>query len=373
MKSVPLAALTLALMATSAMAQPRLSHDQDQQDGGPQQRPARAEQPRQQERAAAPQAQPQAAQPPQAQFQRSEGRREREAVTAPQAQPQAVQPPQAQFQRSEGRREREPVSAQPQAVPTDRRDFPGRRQELQAVSPPVAQPRPAEVPRAREQAIPGPSRAEPQAQGAQSAQRAGGWQADRRQLQGDPRNQDRSQDRIRDRGQQPQSQPQPQAQSQPSPQQRSGRDDRGRDNRQGGADRSRDVNGWNRDGGRGGWDQNHRGPQDRPNWARADGRRDRDRDRPRYDFNRYPRFFEFQQRYRAPLYARPYGYYDYQWGYGDSLPWGWYGPSYWIEDWYAFGLPIPPVGCEWVRVGRDALLIDTFDGRVLSVARLLFW
>lgn len=124
-----------------------------------------------------------------------------------------------------------------------------------------------------------------------------------------------------------------------------------------------------RDGGRG-WD---RGPAQRPDWARPDGRRDRDRSRPRYDAGRYQREWRPSHRYRVPYYRAPVGYYAYRWSFNDYLPWGWYSPSYWIDDWFAYGLPMPPAGCEWVRVGEDALLIDIFDGRVLSVVRMLFW
>lgn len=132
--------------------------------------------------------------------------------------------------------------------------------------------------------------------------------------------------------------------------------------------------GWNRDGGRGGWDRDHRGPAERPSWARHDGRGNRDYGRPRYDVVRFPHVFQTNHRYRlSNYYVQPYGFYDYAWAYGDFLPWGWYGPSYWIDDWFAYGLPVPPIGCEWVRVGHDAVLVDTFTGRVLSVARLLFW
>lgn len=322
MKSVPIAALALSLMATSAMAQGRHWQGQEQGNNQPQQAP-RAEQAR-------PQQQPQQ-QRPQAQVQ-----------------PQAREAPRAQFQRGEGRWAREGQAPVAQPAPQvvvpqgrdvgERRQFNGRQWQGQRPDQP--------------QAV-------PQAQGA--------WQGQRqRQFQGDPRQRDDRQ------GGRQQYQPQQQAPGQPD-NRGYGRDNR-QDNRQGGADARRgDPNGWTRDGGRGGWDQNHRGPQVRPNWARPDGRGARDRNRPRYDSNRYPHFFAAQHRFRAPFYAFPFGYYDYDWGYGDYLPWGWYGPNYWIDDYYDYDLPIPPVGCEWVRVGRDALLIDTFDGRVLSVARLLFW
>jgi Ni/Co efflux regulator RcnB len=360
MKSVPFVALALSLMATSALAQPRHWRDEGQSEA----QPPRVEQPRQRPERPQPQAQPQAAPqaqsvaPPQARFQRGEGggRRERPAE-APQA--QVVAPPQARFERPA--QQAQPV--QPQVVTPDRRDFRGGRPDIQAV--------PAQPP--------------------QGVQRQ--WQGDPRQRDGRDRAQTQapSTNGTRDgrRGDRPQTQQQGPATNGQWDGRRDGRDanrdnrsggrdgrDWNRDGRSGSGDRnawSRDPNGWNRDGGRGGWDRDHHGPQVRPDWARRDGRYDRDRNRPRYDERRYPHFFSFQQRFRLPYYVAPFGYYDYEWGYGDYLPWGWYGPNYWLENWWDFGLPPPPIGCEWVRVGRDAVLIDTFDGRVLSVARLLFW
>jgi Ni/Co efflux regulator RcnB len=34
---------------------------------------------------------------------------------------------------------------------------------------------------------------------------------------------------------------------------------------------------------------------------------------------------------------------------------------------------MPPVGCEWIRVGDDAVLVDVWSGQVLSVYYDLFW
>lgn len=78
------------------------------------------------------------------------------------------------------------------------------------------------------------------------------------------------------------------------------------------------------------------------------------------------------QRYRAPAYRYPRGFYVRQWSFGDYLPGGWYGQSYYLDAWQ-YGLPYPPVGCEWVRVGADALLVDVWSGQVLSVYYGLFW
>jgi Ni/Co efflux regulator RcnB len=60
------------------------------------------------------------------------------------------------------------------------------------------------------------------------------------------------------------------------------------------------------------------------------------------------------------------------WSFGDYLPGGWYGSSYYLNAWQ-YGLPYPPIGCEWVRVGNDALLVDVWSGQVLSVYYGLFW
>jgi Ni/Co efflux regulator RcnB len=146
-----------------------------------------------------------------------------------------------------------------------------------------------------------------------------------------------------------------------------------RDGRRGDRDGDRDHDGWNRDGGRGGWDRDGHGPRERPSWASRDGRHDRDRNRPRYDPRRYHHDWRSPNRFRIGFYVSPFGYYDRYWSYDDYLPWGWYGPRYWIEDWFRYGLPPPPAGYEWVRVGNDAVLVDIFDGRIRSVVRLLFW
>lgn len=60
------------------------------------------------------------------------------------------------------------------------------------------------------------------------------------------------------------------------------------------------------------------------------------------------------------------------WSFGDYLPGGWYSTSYYL-DWFRYGLPNPPIGCEWVRVGDNAILVDVWSGQVLSVYYDLFW
>jgi hypothetical protein len=109
-------------------------------------------------------------------------------------------------------------------------------------------------------------------------------------------------------------------------------------------------------------------------WTRqGDGRqlRDRDRNRHWYTPTQWRRSYWAQHRYRAP-YRYPSGWYVRTWIFGDYLPHGWYAQNYYL-DWWRYGLPMPPIGAEWVRVGEDALLVDTWSGEVLSVYYDLFW
>jgi Nickel/cobalt transporter regulator len=68
----------------------------------------------------------------------------------------------------------------------------------------------------------------------------------------------------------------------------------------------------------------------------------------------------------------PTGWYARSWAYGDILPFGWFTPDYYLDFSY-YGLPMPPVGCEWVREGPDAVLVDIWTGEVLSVYSGLFY
>lgn len=123
-----------------------------------------------------------------------------------------------------------------------------------------------------------------------------------------------------------------------------------------------------------GWN-NDRGGYDRRPEIRPEDRRDRDRNRPRYDQRRYPHYVTPQQRYRwiGPSYRLPPSFYSFRWQWGQTLPWDWYTPNYYLNDYYAYGLPMPPIGCEWVRVGDDAILVDVFTGRIYQVVYNLFW
>ena len=162
-------------------------------------------------------------------------------------------------------------------------------------------------------------------------------------------------------------------------------DGRGDDGRRGGGqwngprgDQNWDRRDPNRGGrGRGDWNRGDRGRDlPRADDRRWDGNRNwsgRDRDRPRYDRRYYPPVFRAERRFRGPVYRPPIGFYDRSWVFGDVVPRGWYGSQYYIDDWWSYGLPPPPVGYEWTRIGDDAVLVDTFSGRIVQVVYDLFW
>lgn len=100
--------------------------------------------------------------------------------------------------------------------------------------------------------------------------------------------------------------------------------------------------------------------------------RDRDRNRRWYNENQWRRSYHSTHRYRVSPYRYPSGWYAYNWSYGQFLPFGWFTSSYYLNA-SAYGLPYPPIGTEWVRVGDDAYLVDIWTGRILSIYYDVFW
>ncbi len=79
------------------------------------------------------------------------------------------------------------------------------------------------------------------------------------------------------------------------------------------------------------------------------------------------------QRFRGPAYYFPAGFGYRVWSFGEFLPPPFFVSDYVLYDYWDYGLPAPPAGFEWVRVGADALLVRPVDGYILDVARNLFW
>jgi len=104
----------------------------------------------------------------------------------------------------------------------------------------------------------------------------------------------------------------------------------------------------------------------------AHGLRPQDHGRVTFRVGLFAPMVVVSQRYHAPPPAYPGGWYYRGWGYGDYLPFGWFTPGFYL-GWANYGLPPPPIGCEWVREGQDAVLVDVWTGQVLSVYRGVFW
>ncbi len=149
--------------------------------------------------------------------------------------------------------------------------------------------------------------------------------------------------------------------------------DRGSGNSRGNDHRSNNNGDWNNrqrnDYGRH-WSDNH--------WS---GERGRDHYKPnRYDDYRakYYRYgsgrYYARQRFSIGSYFLPRGYSTRVWYVGDWLPYDYYADvRYHLGAPWSYNLYDPPIGCHWIRVGADALLIDYYSGEVLEAVYSLFW
>ena len=95
--------------------------------------------------------------------------------------------------------------------------------------------------------------------------------------------------------------------------------------------------------------------------------------RPRtFDVQVYRRTYNAPHHYHWNNYNRPNGWYAHRWTYGERMPPAFWVRDYWVNDWWSFGLTIPPYGYEWVRYGDDAVLINVNTGEVLQVVYDLY-
>jgi Ni/Co efflux regulator RcnB len=85
------------------------------------------------------------------------------------------------------------------------------------------------------------------------------------------------------------------------------------------------------------------------------------------EFERQHHTYFSERRHRWQPYVRPPGWYYRRWLFGDTLPRAFWTAEYRIFDYWIFGLPIPPIDCEWVRYDHDILLVDIRTGEVVEV------
>jgi len=80
-----------------------------------------------------------------------------------------------------------------------------------------------------------------------------------------------------------------------------------------------------------------------------------------------------QQYHYQGAWRQPQGYYYRHWGYGDRLPGGWFAQSFWLTNFWAYGLTAPPYDYAWVREGPDALLVNVYTGTVVEAEYGVFY
>lgn len=85
------------------------------------------------------------------------------------------------------------------------------------------------------------------------------------------------------------------------------------------------------------------------------------------DRNRYRHNFQAARSFRIGPYHPQAGWTPHRWTFGQFLPRPYWASEYIIADYWLFALEVPPVGCEWIRYGSDALLIDVRSGEIVQV------
>lgn len=91
------------------------------------------------------------------------------------------------------------------------------------------------------------------------------------------------------------------------------------------------------------------------------------------DINSYHKNITAERRFHYGEYRAPRGYEYRRWSYGENLPQEYYAQGFWITNYLNFGLPWTPDGCEWVRYGPDALLVDVDTGQIVQVEYGVFY
>ena len=89
--------------------------------------------------------------------------------------------------------------------------------------------------------------------------------------------------------------------------------------------------------------------------------------RPMLNRNIFNHNFQAQRGHRIGPYHGPEGWEYRRWRFGEILPPPFWTEQYWLGDYWLFGLDVPPPGCEWVRYGPDALLVDISTGEIIQV------
>lgn len=83
--------------------------------------------------------------------------------------------------------------------------------------------------------------------------------------------------------------------------------------------------------------------------------------------------FRAPHRYRIGVWHAPRGFYYRRFGIGERVPAVLLVSSYFLNDYYNYGLEDPDDGYVWVRDGDDAVLVDEDTGEVVEVEYDVFY
>lgn len=78
-------------------------------------------------------------------------------------------------------------------------------------------------------------------------------------------------------------------------------------------------------------------------------------------------------RFRTSPFRYPAGWGYRRWSVGAFLPALFLSQEYYLSDYGSYSLGPPPPGCQWVRYGPDALLVNVYTGSIVDVAYGVFW
>jgi Ni/Co efflux regulator RcnB len=91
------------------------------------------------------------------------------------------------------------------------------------------------------------------------------------------------------------------------------------------------------------------------------------------DISTYHRNITSERHFHYGDYHAPAGYEYRRWNYGERLPAIYFAQQYWIANYWNFGLAWAPDGCEWIRFGPDAILVDVDTGEIVQVVYGVFY
>ena len=101
-------------------------------------------------------------------------------------------------------------------------------------------------------------------------------------------------------------------------------------------------------------------------WSTSHWRNDR-----KYDWKDHRR--RHRSLFHFGFYSDPFGWNYRPYSIGWRLWPSYYSSRFWLNDPWQYRLPYAPPGYRWIRYYDDAILVDTWDGRVVDVIYNFFW